>query len=234
MKKISIEVGHGGSDPGAVSGEILEKDINLVVALELKKQLEKHGADVLISRRADVNDRAADFFKKAEVYKPDVGVSVHTNAFNGMARGFEVFRNTNSFKDASNSLCAAIETEVRALGQTSRGIKDSPFLMSGLRCPTAYLELGFLDNPADYSQFDTVEKQREFAIAYTKGILRFLGIEWREPRNNPNGLISTSPSIPATVWRVVAGSFRERANAETHAEELKRKGVDCFVAQYSL
>jgi len=75
-----------------------------------------------------------------------------------------------------------IESQVKALGQSSRGVRDSPFLMSGLRCPTAYCELGFLDNPADYKQFDTPQKQRLFAAAYAKGVLAFLGIRWQTPR----------------------------------------------------
>jgi len=224
MKKVTIDVGHGGRDPGAVRGQIFEKHINLVVALELIRQLERHGVNVLPSRVTDVDDRSSDFFPKASAFNPDIGVSIHTNASHtGTARGFEAFRNTNSFKTQSNSLCAMIETEVRALGQTSRGIKDSPFLMSGLRCPTAFLELGFLDNPADYAQFDTEEKQRRFAVAYAKGILRFLGIAWQgEQVNNSN-------QKPASLFRVVAGSFAERKNAESRVEHLKKLGIDSFI-----
>jgi N-acetylmuramoyl-L-alanine amidase len=181
-KKISIEVGHGGRDPGAVRGSILEKEINLTVALELDKILRQHGVQTLMSRTTDVDDPAREFYPKAVAFKPDVGIAIHTNAFNGTARGFEVFRNTNSFRSASNSLCAMIEAEVRALGQSSRGIKDSNFLMSNMQCPTAFLELGFLDNPIDFSGFDTPEKQRNFASAYARGVLRFLGIQWLSQR----------------------------------------------------
>ena len=231
MKKVSIEVGHGGSDPGAVSGNVLEKNINLVVALELERQLKNSGVDVLISRRADVNDKASEFFVKASNYAPDVGVSVHVNAFNGTARGFEVFRNTNSFQAASNSLCAMIEAEVRALGQTSRGIKPSPFLMSGLRCPTAYLELGFLDNPTDYAGFNTEAKQRAFGAAYAKGILKFLGISAQNTVNTAQNT-QTAQNTSGTVWRVIAGSFADKKNAEARAAELRGRGIDCFLGEY--
>jgi N-acetylmuramoyl-L-alanine amidase len=235
MKKISIEVGHGGRDPGAVRGSILEKDINLVVALELDKQLKNHGVHTLMSRTADVDDPAREFYTRAIAFNPDIGIAIHTNAFNGTARGFEVFRNTNNFRDVSHSLCVMIEAEVRALGQSSRGVKDSPFIMSNLQCPTAFLELGFLDNPVDFAVFDTPEKQKKFATAYAKGILRFLGIKWgtlmvssSEPPFTP----ATPQPQNNTLWRVVAGSFRERANAEIRVAELRRLGVDGFVMEH--
>jgi N-acetylmuramoyl-L-alanine amidase len=193
-KKVSIEVGHGGTDPGAVRGDIFEKNINLVVGVELKRQLERHGVEVLISRTTDAGFRVADFLARARTFNPDAGVSVHTNAFNGTARGFEVFRNTNAFKTTSNLLCAGIEKQVKALGQTSRGIKDSPFMMSSLSSPTAYLELGFLDNPNDYAQFDTPEKQRAFATAYAKGILDFLGVSWLNESNAPTPTPAPAPA----------------------------------------
>jgi len=227
-KKISVEVGHGGSDPGATSGKILEKEINLTVGLELKRELERHGIEVLMSRTSDVNDKAADFLPKAKAYKPDVGISVHANAFNGNAKGFEIFRSVNSFKTLSNLLCAYIESEVKALGQPSRGIKDSGFLMSSLPCPTAFCELGFLDNPEDYKNFDTPEKQKAFAKAYAKGILKYLGIEYKEEKGAASPQ-NTAASAKA-LYRVIAGSFSDKNNADALAKMLKAKGIDCFIS----
>ena len=44
--KIFIGVGHGGSDPGAVS-YLVEKDVNLVEALACRDFLEAHGVQIL-------------------------------------------------------------------------------------------------------------------------------------------------------------------------------------------
>jgi len=224
-KRISVEVGHGGADPGAVCGNVREKDINLTVALELKRQLERHGAEVLISRLEDVNDKAADFFPKAKAFCPDIGISVHANAFDGKAAGFEIFRSAGNFKTLSDSLCKRIESEVKALGQVSRGVKDSGFLMSSLPCPTAYCELGFLDSPEDYKKFDTPEKLRAFGKAYAKGILGYLGIDFIEETT----VAETAKS--RALYRVIAGSFSDKNNAEALAKSLKAKGVDCFIAK---
>ncbi|MDR0198001.1 MAG: N-acetylmuramoyl-L-alanine amidase [Oscillospiraceae bacterium] len=234
-KRVSIEIGHGGTDPGAVRGKILEKDINLCVGTELKRQLERHGIEVLVNRVSDVSCKVSDFLAKARAFDPNAGISVHANAFDGKAKGFEVFRNTNAFKIVSNLLCADIEARVKSLGQTSRGIKDGNFLMSSLPCPTAYCELGFLDNPDDYKGFDTAEKQKAFAAAYAKGILDYFGMSWL-PETSPASPASEASKAPETpkkiLYRVVAGSFSERANAEARAKTLKAKGVDCFIAEY--
>lgn len=229
-KRVAIEVGHGGPDPGAVRGNILEKNINLVVGLELKRQLERHGVSVLINRTTDVGFRVAEFRAQVVSFAPDASVSVHTNAFNGTARGFEVYRNVNAYKITSNLLCGGIEREVKALGQTSRGIKDSPFLMSSLDCPTAYCELGFLDNPNDYAQFDTPEKQRRFAVAYAKGILDFLSVEWVDEGAAP--VPPVAPPSSGVLFRVVTGSFSNRANADAQMRRLKAAGFDSFIIEH--
>jgi N-acetylmuramoyl-L-alanine amidase len=236
-KKVSIEIGHGGGDPGAVRGNIREKDINLVVGSELRRQLERHGVEVLVSRTTDVGFRVADFLARARSFNPDAGISVHTNAFNGTARGFEVFRNTNAFRTTSSLLCAGIEREVKRLGQTSRGIKDSPFMMSSLNCPTAYCELGFLDNSDDYRQFDTADKQRRFACAYARGILEYFGITWRAETVSPPAPVASAPAGTVnpqsqTLYRVVAGSFSNRSNAIAHMNKLKSRGFDAFITEH--
>ena len=235
MSKISIEVGHGGKDVGAVTknGKVYEKNINLVVALELKRQLERHGQEVLISRETDCDDLARDFFNKAKAWKPDLHISVHTNAFNGAAKGFEIYQSgASAYRARSNALCRQIETNIKLLGQTSRGVKDSPFLLSTLPCVSAYCELGFMDNPADYKQFDTLAKQKAFATAYAKGVLKYLGKRWTDekPDEKTDGSsASSSNSGGKTIYRVIAGVYSDRANAESWINELKNRGIESFL-----
>jgi len=202
--KVSIEVGHGGTDAGAaryydglqilenasVDKLVKEKDITLVVSMELKRQLERHGVETFISRTSDIDDPVKDipekgiegFYNKVVKYKPDIGISVHVNSTEDLittVKGFEIFQNTNGYNLESYSLCANIETEVKNLELTSRGIKDGEFIMNGLNCPTAYCELGFINNPDNYAQFNTAEKQKNIGTAYAKGILNYLGIAWK-------------------------------------------------------
>lgn len=193
-KKVCVEIGHRNPDTGAVSrisGEaVRECDINLTVGTELIRQLERHGVSVFANRTEWDGIALSEYFKKARALKPDAGISVHTNSAArtreaGVAKGFEVCRQTNALKAKSAELCRSIEAEVTALGQPSRGVKahykpNVNAYINSVPAPYAYCELGFLDNPADYSGFCTEEKQKAFGTAYAKGILQYLGVAWQE------------------------------------------------------
>jgi N-acetylmuramoyl-L-alanine amidase len=77
-----IDPGHGGEDPGATHGRLLEKDVNLRVALALGALIEKEMSDVeVLYTRKD--DRAVglaargDFANRAGA---DLFLSIHTNS----------------------------------------------------------------------------------------------------------------------------------------------------------
>ena len=52
-KVIVIDPGHGGKDKGAYYNNTYESDLNLLVSLNLKKQIEKRGALVYMTRYDD-------------------------------------------------------------------------------------------------------------------------------------------------------------------------------------
>ena len=118
MKKVFLGVGHGGIDPGAV-GYLVEKDINLNMALSCKEFLEKHGIQVGISRTRDENDNLNEEIKECNAFNPDVCVDIHNNA--GGGDGFEAYY--HHLGGTSKILAQNIETEVKAIGQNTRGCK---------------------------------------------------------------------------------------------------------------
>lgn len=52
-KKVVIDAGHGGNDPGAVSGNLKEKDLNLEAAQYMYKRLQELGIPSTIVRNTD-------------------------------------------------------------------------------------------------------------------------------------------------------------------------------------
>lgn len=54
--RVFLSAGHGGNDPGAVSGSLKEKDINLQILLACQAELIRHGVTVISSRTTDAND----------------------------------------------------------------------------------------------------------------------------------------------------------------------------------
>lgn len=178
-KKVFIGVGHGGSDPGAV-GYLKEADVNLTMATACKEYLEANGVTVKMSRTKDENDPVAEEIKECNEFNPDLAVDVHNNA--GGGDGFEAY--VSIVGGTGTTLAQNIEAEVKAIGQNSRGIKtrknssgkDYYGFIRCTKCPAVILEGVFVDNANDVQIADTIEEQRNFGVAYAKGILKTLGI----------------------------------------------------------
>ena len=61
MRKLTgivIDAGHGGSDPGAVSGTSLEKDYTLLISKYIYDRLKEMGIPVYITRNKDITCRS--------------------------------------------------------------------------------------------------------------------------------------------------------------------------------
>ena len=112
-----IDPGHGGHDPGAVGSVAKEKNINLAVALEVGKLIEKEHSDVKIfyTRKTDkylALDERATF---ANNNKADLFISIHTNsAKNKAAYGAETFT-LGLAKSEANMAVAMRENSVMLL-----------------------------------------------------------------------------------------------------------------------
>ena len=81
-KRITIDPGHG-PDSGAVGPTgLLERDLNLEIALKLKELLEDAGCRVYLTRDKDYNyaPELSDRVAFAERYQTDLFVSIHNNA----------------------------------------------------------------------------------------------------------------------------------------------------------
>nr|WP_315990570.1 N-acetylmuramoyl-L-alanine amidase [Desulforamulus aquiferis] len=50
QKIIVIDPGHGGSDPGAVGNNLLEKDLNLDISLKVAARLSSYDAQIRLTR----------------------------------------------------------------------------------------------------------------------------------------------------------------------------------------
>ncbi len=96
---IVIDAGHGGEDPGAVSNNIYEKDINLKMALKLKNILSSKFPylSIYLTRDKDVKLTLEDRVKFANKYlsetKTGIFISLHANAnpYSSKKSGIEVY-----------------------------------------------------------------------------------------------------------------------------------------------
>ena len=93
VRRIIVDAGHGGHDPGAMAGGMREKDITLDVAKRLKIMLEtKHDFEVLMTRETDRYVALEERTAFANSHAADLFVSVHVNSSrNKRARGIETY-----------------------------------------------------------------------------------------------------------------------------------------------
>ncbi|MCE5172569.1 N-acetylmuramoyl-L-alanine amidase CwlD [Paenibacillus profundus] len=194
-KVIAIDAGHGGPDGGAVSRQgVIEKDINLSIALYLRDYLQQAGAVVFMTREGDYDlangdtkgyaRRKAEDLKQrvsfVEEKKADLLISLHMNSipsqrWNG-AQTFYTARNPESER-----LAKWIQSEIRRnLENTERVAKPVDrrlYLMDKVSMPTALVEVGFLSNPEESRKLADEQYQRKVAASVYKGILRFIAGE---------------------------------------------------------
>ena len=114
IKRIVIDAGHGGHDPGAIGKSGLrEKDVNLDIARRLANLLEAKGIAAILTRSSDkfisLSVRA-DIANKADA---DLFISLHSNAARSRKlNGFEVYYITDKIDDSSRALKAAQDGEL--------------------------------------------------------------------------------------------------------------------------
>ena len=90
---VVLDPGHGGKDSGAKGHQgLLEKDLTLKIALNLERELRKHGLDVLLTRRDDSYVSLEDRTALANQKNAALFVSIHLNAHSAKsASGIETY-----------------------------------------------------------------------------------------------------------------------------------------------
>ena len=211
--KILIIKGHGGSDVGAVSGNLIEKTMNSITATAMYNYLKSQGftAVTLDNEITDVDQEV--ILANSGYY--DIVISVHYNA--GGGDGFECYYHSSNAK--AKNLCLAIETQIKAIGQNSRGVKlgDNYKIIRKVTPMSIILEGGFIDNATDRQLFDTQSEQEKVGVAYAKGVMQYLGVK-------DATLVTTGK-----LYKVQVGAFSQLSNANKLLNELKEKGYNAYI-----
>ncbi len=130
VRKIVLDPGHGGKDPGAVGvGGLREKDVVLRVARNLAPRLRKQmGVDVVLTRNRDVFVPLEERTAMANREKADLFVSIHSNASaNRRAAGLETYYLDKTTDEATMKLAA------RENGTARRNLTDLQIILSDLK-----------------------------------------------------------------------------------------------------
>ena len=129
VRKIVLDPGHGGKDPGAIGeGGVAEKDIVLSVAKKLAAKLKMAmGIEVVLTRTDDQFIPLEDRTAVANAQHADLFISLHMNASpNGDAKGVETYYLDNTTDEASMRLAA------RENATSRKNVSDLQFILSDM------------------------------------------------------------------------------------------------------
>jgi hypothetical protein len=197
MSKIYLDPGHGGSDSGAVGlNNILEKNLNLPVALKVRDLLQSAGFEVKLSRTNDTFSSIEDRTNDANAYGADIFISIHHNA--GGGKGYEIYHSVHEGK--GHTLANDLSEQYAAIGRLAHGdaVKtkegshgDYFGVIRETNMPAVLSEFAFMDTDDINCVLSDAGKQAE-AEAIFKGICKFFGTS-----------AAPQPSTPATLSQPV-------------------------------
>jgi len=224
--KLYLDPGHGGNDSGAVGNGLLEKNINLDIALRIRTILQNNyqNAEVNMSRETDVARTLAQRTNEANTWGADYFLSIHCNAFNGSARGYEDFIHSSLSGNSQTAVYQNIMHEeiTKVNGLSNRGKKQANFhVLRETRMPALLTENGFIDNPSDAALMSDPSWRQQVAQGHVNGLARAFNLQ-----GNGGG--------SDTIYRVIAGSFQTRENADARVDFLSSRGIDSFVGTVTI
>lgn len=126
IKRIAIDAGHGGKDPGAIGeGGLKEKDITLAVSKLVSAELKRRGYETYLVRDDDRFVQLDFRVQLAKKAKADLFISIHCNAArNSKAHGIETY-----YLDPKAKNRAALETAAFENAMSVESISDVEFIL---------------------------------------------------------------------------------------------------------
>lgn len=196
VRRICLDPGHGGKDPGYRVGSHAEQRYTLLLAHELKDQLTRAGYRVTLTRTTDSTVGLPARPALARKVGADLFISLHFNAADktrSEARGTEVYCLTpagasstaagsdgpttgslaGNRHDEKNFLLAyhTQRSLLRALGSEDRGVRRARFaVLRDATMPAVLVEAGFLSHPAEGRKIVDAAYRRKMATAIVDAV----------------------------------------------------------------
>ena len=203
IKKVVLDSGHGGEDPGTIANGITEKDYTLKISEYIHNRLDKMGVPNAMTRTSDVTLTPSERPKKVQSFYGNgsdvIVVSNHINA--GSGDGAEIIyalRNNDTF-------ARKIATEFENAGQNvrkyyqrrlpSNPAKDYYYIMRDTpNNETVIVEYGFADSTGDdVSQLKN--NWENLAEAVTKAIVEYTGGKYVAPAGSNYYTVKSGDSL---------------------------------------
>ena len=202
-----------------------EHRCNLIADI-MEAELKRNGVTVY---RNDPDMSLAEIVADSNKYDINLHFALHSNAYLGKSRGCEVFCWEKGTGAEGEKLANEIYLLLSAITPTSdRGVKQAKnyygtgkhiYEIANTKAIAALAEIGFHDNSEDAAWI--INNMELIAITIVKGILNYLGITYKEATNDK--------ANDGYVYRVIAGAYSYRSNAELQVKALKNCGVESYI-----
>lgn len=178
---IIIDPGHGGMDGGCVFDDILEKDINRMIAAKVVVRLKELGYQAELAREGDEFIDKTERVENANAKNALIYVSIHQNSCeDDSVEGIETWYDGSDQTRDSGWLAQCIQQEtVQATGAKGRELVSHEDLcvISKSTMPSCLIETGFLSNREEREKLATKEYREQIADGIVKGIVRYLAFD---------------------------------------------------------
>ncbi|ALX48545.1 N-acetylmuramoyl-L-alanine amidase [Lentibacillus amyloliquefaciens] len=223
--KLYLDPGHGGSDPGAQGNGMDEKNINLDIARRIRDILasDYRNINVRMSRTDDSTKNLSHRTNEANTWGADYYLSIHCNSFNGNAQGYEDFIHSSlSGSSTTARYQDIIHAEVTEVNQLrNRGQKQANFHVLRETTMSALLtENGFIDNAHDADLIKDASWRQTVAQGHVIGLAKAFNLAEKED--------------DGTLYKVIAGSFQSKENAEDRVDALQSQGIESFASAVTI
>ena len=182
---IIIDAGHGGIGPGSDSHGILEKDINLEIALKLQEVLHENGYSVLMTREDDNSLSLRERSDFANEKEADLFISLHQNCYaqDASVHGIEVYYNSDKTTNDQQLAQMIQESLINETGAKNRGIRSDNGLVVTRETimPAVLVETAFISNDDELDLIMSDDYQNKVVKGIVVGLEEFLNELDRNP-----------------------------------------------------
>ena len=212
MKKLVIDLGHGGNDPGAIGqGGTHEADIVLDIGQEIEILLKGYKVDYKFTRLTNKSVSLLERCRIANGFNADYFVSIHINsASDKSVRGVEVFKYSNS-NGKINKFCDDVCRDIsKQLSIRNRGSKigNQLYVVKNTKMPAALIEVDFISNKDCERDLNDLNNIKQLSKIIFDRLIDMVGLETKDDR----------------LYRVCIGAYRDKNNAVKQLEIAKNKG----------
>ena len=230
--KVIIDAGHGGSDPGAVSGNLKEKDLSLQASKYMEKRLNELGIPTFMTRDDDSSlpkDERITKILNALNGQPAILVANHINA--GGGEGAEIvyaLRNQPTLAQlALDNIGEKGQIKRKAY---QRRLPENPNLdyyyilrESGVNTEPILVEYGFIDNENDRNKL--INKLNDYVEGVVQAIAEYTNTPYTPPETEDFYIVKKGDTLYkiANDYNITVQALKDINNLVTDTIEVGQK-----------